>query len=106
MTNNESQEMYLETILKLQKRKGTVHAIDVAEELGYSKPSVSRADGTIDFTDSGREKAARILDRHKSLTDALVKMGMERGAAEENACRVEHVLTEDAYETIKNYFKV
>lgn len=120
MTNNESQEMYLETILKLQKRKGTVHAIDVAEELGYSKPSVSRAvgimkkdgfivvrvDGTIDFTDSGREKAARILDRHKSLTDALVKMGMERGAAEENACRVEHVLTEDAYKTIKNYFKV
>ncbi len=120
MTNNESQEMYLETILKLQKRKGTVHAIDVAEELGYSKPSVSRAvgimkkdgfivvraDGTIDFTDSGREKAARILDRHKSLTDALVKMGMERVAAEENACRVEHVLTEDAYETIKNYFKV
>ena len=120
MTNNESQEMYLETILKLQKRKGTVHAIDVAEELGYSKPSVSRAvgimkkdgfivvhaDGLIDLTETGKEKAENIFARHKSLTQALVVMGLSPEAAEENACRVEHVITEEAFEAIKKYFNV
>ena len=120
MTNNESQEMYLETILKLQKRKGTVHAIDVAEELGYSKPSVSRAvgimkkdgfivvhaDGLIDLTETGKDKAENIFSRHKSLTQALVVMGLSPEAAEENACRVEHVITEEAFEAIKKYFNV
>ena len=120
MTNNESQEMYLETILKLQKRKGTVHAIDVAEELGYSKPSVSRAvgimkkdgfivvhaDGLIDLTETGRDKAENIFSRHKSLTQALVVMGLSPEAAEENACRVEHVITEEAFEAIKKHFNV
>ena len=119
MYDNESQEMYLETILKIQKRKGSVRSIEIAEELGYSRPSVSRAvgimkddgfivvakDGLIELTESGRKKAENVFLRHNILTDALVKMGLERSVAEENACRVEHVLTEEAFEAIENYFK-
>lgn len=120
MVDNESQEMYLETILKLKKKRGGVRSIDIAEELGYSKPSVSRAvgimkkdgfiivhaDGLIDLTETGKEKAENIFARHKSLTQALVVMGLSPEAAEENACRVEHVITEDAFEAIKKYFNV
>ena len=112
MVDNESQEMYLETILRLKKKK--------AEELGYSKPSVSRAvgimkkdgfivvhaDGLIDLTETGKDKAENIFSRHKSLTQALVVMGLSPEAAEENACRVEHVITEEAFEAIKKYFNV
>lgn len=118
MVDNESQEMYLETILRLQDKKGGVRSVDVAEELGYSKPSVSRAvgilkkdgfitvrpDGTIDLTESGRKKAESIYARHKVLTKAFVVMGLEPLAAEENACRVEHIITEDAFEAIRKYF--
>lgn len=99
MVDNESQEMYLETILRLKKKKGSVRAIDIAEELGYSKPSVSRAvgimkkdgfivvhaDGLIDLTETGKDKAENIFSRHKSLTQALVVMGLSPEAAEENA---------------------
>lgn len=120
MVDNESQEMYLETILRLKKKKGSVRAIDIAEELGYSKPSVSRAvgimkkdgfivvhaDGLIDLTETGRDKAENIFSRHKSLTQALVVMGLSLEAAEENACRVEHVITEEAFEAIKKHFNV
>lgn len=120
MVDNESQEMYLETILKLKKQKGSVRAIDIAEELGYSKPSVSRAvgimkknglivvnvNGLIDLTEAGKEKAENVFARHKSLTQALIVMGLSPEAAEENACRVEHVITEEAFETIKKYFNV
>ncbi len=120
MVDNESQEMYLETILKLSKKKSNVRAVDVAEELGYSKPSVSRAvgimkkdghivvneDGAIELTDIGRTKAESVLNRHKILTTALIKMGLDRETAEENACRIEHVITEDAFEAIKKYFRV
>ena len=120
MVDNESQEMYLETILRLKKKNGSVRAIDIAEELGYSKPSVSRAvgimkkdgfivvhvDGLIDLTVTGKEKAENIFARHKSLTQVLVVMGLSPEAAEENACRVEHVITEEAFEAIKKYFNV
>ena len=120
MVDNESQEMYLETILKIQKRKGSVRSIEIAEELGYSRPSVSRAvgimkddgfivvakDGLIDLTETGKDKAENIFSRHKSLTQALVVMGLSPEAAEENACRVEHVITEEAFEAIKKYFNV
>ena len=116
MVDNESQEMYLETILKLAESKGGVRA----DELGYSKPSVSRAvgimkadgyivvgaDGAIELTASGRKKAENVLCRHKSLTAAFVKAGLDVGAAEENACRVEHVITEEAFEALKKYFEV
>ena len=120
MVDNESQEMYLETILKIQKRKGSVRSVEIAEELGYSRPNVSRAvgimkddgfivvkkDGLIELTESGKEKAENIFSRHKSLTQALVVMGLSPEAAEENACRVEHVITEEAFEAIKKYFDV
>ena len=108
--------MYLETILKIRKRKGSVRSIEIAEELGFSKPSVSRAvgimkkdgfivvhtDGIIELTDAGRVKAENIFARHKSLTEALVKMGFSQKAAEENACRIEHVITEEAFLAIKS----
>ena len=119
MIENESQEMYLETILKIKNRKASVRAIEVAEELGYSKPSVSRAvgimkksglivvnaDGSIELTESGKAKAESVFERHRMLTDAFVKMGLEPTSAEDNACRVEHVITEQAFSAIKNYFK-
>lgn len=118
MVDNESREMYLETILKLRKSKGAVRSIDVAEKLGYSKPSVSRAvgllkkseliavdkNGFIELTPSGKEKAENVLARHEALTAAFVKMGLNVSAAEENACRVEHVISEEAFSAIKNYF--
>ena len=120
MYDNESQEMYLETILKIQKRKGSVRSIEIAEEMGFSRPSVSRAvgimkddgfivvakDGLIELTESGRKKAENVFLRHNILTDALVKMGLSPEAAEENACRVEHVITEEAFEAIKKHFNV
>lgn len=116
--SNESQEMYLETILRLREKRGNVRAIDVAEGLGYSKPSVSRAvgilkksgyitvlpDGAILLTEAGEKKADGIFNRHKVLTAAFEKIGMEPHVAEENACRVEHVLSEDAFEAIEKYF--
>ena len=119
MIENESQEMYLETILKIKNRKASVRAIEVAEELGYSKPSVSRAvsimkksglivvnaDGSIELTESGKAKAESVFERHRILTDAFVKMGMDPTSAEDNACRVEHVITEQAFSAIKSYFK-
>ena len=106
MVDNESQEMYLETILRLKKKKGSVRAIDVAEELGYSKPSVSRAVGIMKKDGFIVVHADGLIDRHKSLTQALVVMGLSPEAAEENACRVEHVITEEAFEAIKKYFNV
>lgn len=120
MSYNESQEMYLETILCIYNKKGVVHAIDVAAELNYSKPSVSRAvgilkkdgyvtiasDGAIVFTAQGKEKALSVFNRHKVLTDAFVQMGMELSVAEDNACRVEHVISEDAFDCIKNHFNL
>ncbi len=120
MAYNESQEMYLETILQLQNKKGNVHAIDIAAELGYSKPSVSRAvdilqkdgfitvaaDRTISLTSSGAEKAKKIFDRHKVLTEAFVKMGLAPDEAEDNACKIEHVISESAFDTIKKFFSL
>lgn len=92
MANSESREMYLETILRLKNKKGAVRAIDVAAELDYSKPSVSRAmgilkndgfitvakDGTITLTEAGEEKAQSVFDRHKTLTRAFTAMGLTR----------------------------
>jgi len=120
MVNNESREMYLETILKIKNGKGSVRAIEIAEELGYSKPSVSRAvgilkkdgfivvagDGAIELTKKGQEKAENVFARHKSLTDAFVKMGLDAESSEENACRIEHVISEDAFAAVKKYFGV
>ena len=102
----ESEEMYLETILLLHKGQPNVRAVDVKDELGLAKSSVSRGvnllekkgfihidreTGNLSFTDAGRKKAEGIYERHQTLTKALMKLGANLELAEENACRMEHV---------------
>lgn len=112
----ESEEMYLETILLLQQRRSYVRAIDIAEELGYSRPSVSNAvhllekKGYIDIvgteiclTKEGRAKAEAIYERHQVITALFVSMGASQAVAEENACRVEHVITDEMFALIKDF---
>ena len=118
MRTRESEEMYLETILLLKQKKATVRSVDVVEELDYAKSSVSRGmnllvkkgyitmdhmTGDIEFTRQGREKAQNIYERHRVLTNALEKIGASAGMAEENACRIEHVISEDMFEIIKKF---
>ncbi len=117
VNKGESGEMYLETILVLSHKKSDVHAVDVAEEMGYSKPSVSRGtgllkkaglievdkDGVIKLTAEGLKKAEAIYDRHRTITKALVKMGASPVSAEDNACRIEHVVSPDVFEAIKKF---
>lgn len=111
----ESGEMYLETILVLKNRYGYVRSIDIAREMNYSKPSVSRAvallkeDGYIEndphgmilLTDKGREIAEKIYDRHKTLTKYLVWLGVSEDVAQNDACRIEHVISQESFDKIK-----
>ncbi|MCH5160802.1 MAG: metal-dependent transcriptional regulator [Clostridiales bacterium] len=113
--DHESEEMYLETILLLKSEKAAVRSIDVAERLGYAKSSVSRAvnllqdrgyividdDGFIGFTQSGESKAKNIYDRHRVLTKLFVSLGADIALAEENACRIEHVIDDKIFDLIK-----
>ena len=118
MRTRESEEMYLETILLLKQKSTNVHSVDVVEELNYAKSSVSRGmnrlvkngyitmdrvTGVIEFTEKGREKAQNIYERHRVLTKALEKIGASAEMAEENACRIEHVISEDMFEIIKKF---
>ena len=112
----ESGEMYLETILVLSQQKPVVRAVDIAEKMGYSKPSVSRGlkilknnefididrDGFITLTDSGRKLAEKIYERHNILTSFFVGLGVSEAAASEDACRIEHVISDETFEAIKN----
>ena len=114
---DESEEMYLETILLLKKKKGNVRSVDVVEELGYAKSSVSRAvnlliqkgyvnmdrNGDLTLTASGEEKASSVFERHYYITRALIKMGADAALAEANACRIEHVVSDDMFELIKKF---
>ena len=111
MSLQESGEMYLETILVLSQRTGFVRAIDIGEEMGYSKPSVSRAvgilrqggyihvaeDGGITLTESGQAVAEKIYERHRLLTSFLVKLGVDEKTAAEDACKMEHDISEQTY---------
>ena len=115
MALQESGEMYLETILVLSRKSSYVRAIDVGEYMGYSKPSVSRAMGllktggyiTVDdlggihLTDSGHEVADRIYERHTFLTKFLAGLGVDETVAAEDACRIEHVISEESFQAIK-----
>ena len=110
----ESGEMYLETILVLSKKKPAVRSIDVGEYMGYSKPSVSRAvgllkdggyviadpDGHLTLTDAGREIAEKIYERHTVLTAFLVRLGVDPETAAEDACKMEHDLSDKTYNAI------
>ena len=115
MRIQESGEMYLETILLLSQKSGHVRAIDVGEEMGYSKPSVSRAmgllksggfivvdaDGAITLTDAGREIAEKIYARHTLLTKFLIALGVDEATASEDACKMEHSISDASFEAIK-----
>lgn len=111
----ESGEMYLETILMLSKRLDAVRSIDIVEQMGYSKPSVSRAvgllknggfievdaNGHITLTNDGREVAQKIYERHTILTEFLVKLGVDRDTAAEDACKIEHDISDASFNAIK-----
>lgn len=115
---HESGEMYLETILVLGKRNNIVHAVDIAREMDLAKPSVSRAlgklkkeeciivdhSGRIAFTEKGREIAEKIYERHNILTRALIALGIDEQTASEDACKIEHDISDDAFEAIKKHF--
>lgn len=117
MKIQESAENYLETILVLQNRKGSVRSVDIANELGFSKPSICvfmknlKNNGyilmdehsLITLTDKGRAIAEKIYERHTFLTDNLTKLGIDPKTAAEDACRIEHVISEDTFEALKNY---
>jgi len=113
----ESAENYLEAILVLQKRKGVVRSIDIANELSFSKPSVSVAmknlrtngyievdgDGYISLLDKGREIAEKIYERHTLISSWLVRMGVSPETASEDACRIEHVISAETFEKLKEH---
>lgn len=119
MPIQESGEMYLETILVLSKRIGNVRSLDVANEMNYSKPSVSRAmgilkseeyividdDGFITLTSSGAKIAKKIYERHVVISDLLVSIGVDRKTADLDACRIEHVISDKTFKAIKKKIK-
>ena len=113
----ESGEMYLETILILRGKKEIVRAIDVAEDMGFSKPSVSRAlsilkeenciavddKGSITLTRKGSQIAKKIYERHVVLSDMLIALGVDQKTALEDACRIEHVISDKSFAAIKKH---
>ena len=117
MSMHESGEMYLEAILVLSKRSGFVRSVDVGEYLGYSKPSVSRAmgilrkgdyirmdrDGALTLTDSGREIAEKIYERHTLLSSLLIRLGVSEQTATADACKLEHDISDESFPAIKRY---
>lgn len=119
MALHESAEMYLETIYELSQKHPSVRSIDVAESMGYSKPSVSRAvgllkqggyllmdkDGFLTLTDSGVEVAKKIFERHTVLSKMLIALGVSEENATEDACKIEHVISDETFEAIKKHLE-
>lgn len=117
MVLKESGEMYLETIYVLRKEKAFVRAIDVGAELGYSKPSVSRAmgilrdggyikvaeDGGITLTKAGLEVAERTYERHTVLSELFMKLGVDEETATNDACKIEHVISSTTFASLKKH---
>ena len=115
MNLQESGEMYLETIYVLSKERASVRSIDVVEYMNYSKPSVSRAigllknggyisvdrDGHLSLTDVGLEIAEKIYERHKLLTSFLISLGVSEDTASADACKIEHVISDESFDAIK-----
>lgn len=115
----ESGEMYLETLLLLFKKMPHVRSLDLAETMNYSKPSVSRAigilkaegyilvdkNGYITFTSKGKTLANKIYDRHVTISSLLEKLGVDDKTATEDACRIEHVISDKSFKALKNYAK-
>ena len=119
MVIHESAEDYLESILIVQERLGSVRSIDIVNELGYSKPSVSRAmailrkenyitvqkNGGLVLTEKGRTLAETIYERHTILSSMLVRLGVSPETAGADACRMEHVISQESFEHLKNAYK-
>ena len=120
MILHESMEMYLETILILQERLHNVRAIDIAKEMNFSKPTVSIAlkklkendyvdindhSNYVTLTEKGLAIANNIYDKHKTLTDFLVSIGVSKGNAANDACKIEHDISEETFLCIKKYLK-
>lgn len=117
MSLQESGEMYLETIYVLSKESDAVRGIDVAEHMGFSKPSVSRGigllraeglvkndkDGNIKLTEAGEILAQRIYERHTVLTQLLIDIGVDEKTAADDACRVEHYISDTTFDAIKRH---
>ena len=117
MSIQESGEMYLETILILSKELRSVHAVNIGERMGYSKPSVSRAmgllreqgyikvdaTGDITLTPEGRRIAERIYERHTTLAAVLVALGVDEKTADEDACKIEHYISDKTFNAVKKY---
>lgn len=115
----ESGEMYLETILVLSKELKNVRSIDICEHMGFSKPSVSRAvgllknggyiaidkDGYITLTELGGKTALKIYERHRMLTEFFTKIGVSEKTADEDACRIEHAISDETVEAMKSFLK-
>ena len=117
MQLQESAEMYLETIYLLSRQRGGVRSIDVAEHMGYSKPSVSRAvgllkqggyvavdhDGFLSLTGDGIAVAERIFERHTVLSKFFIRLGVNEATAAEDACKIEHIISDETFSAIKAY---
>ena len=119
MSIQESGEMYLETIYLLSKDGKSVRSIDVSEYMGYSKPSVSRAIGilksggyiTVDasgfiaLTDEGKAHAQKVFERHTIITEFLASLGVPQDIASEDACKMEHIISDESFEAMKRFKK-
>jgi len=117
MSLHESAEMYLETIYQLSMERSHVRSIDVAESMGYSKPSISRAvgllkkggyllmekDGSLTLTESGLEIAQKVYERHTILTNVLIRLGVTPEVAAEDACKMEHVISDETFDAMKRH---
>ena len=119
MRLQESGQMYLETIYVLSRERAAVHSVDISEHMGYSKPSVSRAisllraggyvnmaeDGSLTLTPAGVAVAEQIYERHTILTECLVRLGVDRETAAEDACKMEHVISDASMAALKKFIE-
>ena len=119
MAIQESGEMYLESIYVLSQKSSAVRSIDVGEYMGYSKPSVSRAmgllkkdeyividrDGHITLTEKGLTVAQKIYERHTVLTELLIRLGVDREIASEDACKIEHAISDESFRAIQAHLE-
>lgn len=120
MNMHESGEMYLETILRLSETNEIVRSIDVAQAMGFSKPSISRAmknlrengyisinpeTGSITLLEKGKEIAEKIYERHLVLTSCLEALGVPSATAQDDACRIEHVISDETFQALKNHIQ-
>jgi len=117
MNLHESGEMYLETIYILTRKSSSVRAVDISEYMGFSKPSVSRAigllkkgglvssdqDGFLFLTEEGLQVARKIYERHTLIKDFLIALGVDEKTASEDACKIEHVISDESFEAMKRH---